>query len=799
MLPVIVWSVLVYAAVATLALLLAHRWIERVNLPEALLLAALPLLFTGRATATGGVYAPLDILFHFEPFASQARQAGIHGVQTPVLSDVVQSMIPWQAAVRDALIHGRAPLWNRHVLGGEPLIAVQQGAVLHPGTWLALLLPPAQGWTFQMSLRLFLALLSAFLFLRDLRCGRIAALLGAAGWGLSEFILFWVGYPVTTAAAAFPLLLLGLSRLVRDADARAVVLTVLALFLLITPGHPEMLLYAVVAAGVDFLFLLAWAGRGRRLRPFLLSLAAGALALGLTAVQLAPLAEALPHTWEHGLRSEWYAHVRKSVEPLDSAQRLVQTFLPFAFEKPGGGTTRDNYPTPGGYAGIALLPLAAVGVAGGGRRRFALLTLGVLGIVLATRARGVSDAVFALPLFDIAQTNYLVYLVPFAVAALAALGVDRLSRREGLGTFLGASLASLVLLLALAPRLLPGIAQLEPGTVRRRVIWEAVALAVCALVVVVAWMRRAHWGGAALLAVLVASRVGESGDLYPTVPRAAFYPKLPVLDAVPRDRPVRFVAVGQSFLPNVAAVYGIEDARGYESMTLRSLYETFPLWCEPQPAWFNRVDDLARPFLSFLNVGYALVPRSAVPPEGWTLVTRDAGGDLLENRRVIPRVFVPERLCAETDRDRRLTILAGISDFRERGVVDEPSTAPPATWRPNGSATVTLRAYRAQSMSLEVDAESAAVIGTSIPAWPGWRARLDDRPASPLTFNNAFLAFRVPPGKHRLDLDYLPRSFVWGAWVSALTAGLCAALWLWGARRVRARARERVLSSPAPP
>ena len=280
MLPVIVWSVLVYAAVATLALLLAHRWIERVNLPEALLLAALPLLFTGRATATGGVYAPLDILFHFEPFASQARQAGIHGVQTPVLSDVVQSMIPWQAAVRDALIHGRAPLWNRHVLGGEPLLAVQQGAVLHPGTWLALLLPPAQGWTFQMSLRLFLALLSAFLFLRDLRCGRIAALLGAAGWGLSEFILFWVGYPVTTAAAAFPLLLLGLSRLVRDADARAVALTVLALFLLITPGHPEMLLYAVVAAGVDFLFLLAWAGRGRRLRPFLLSLAAGALALG---------------------------------------------------------------------------------------------------------------------------------------------------------------------------------------------------------------------------------------------------------------------------------------------------------------------------------------------------------------------------------------------------------------------------------------------------------------------------------------------------------------------------------------
>ena len=91
------------------------------------------------------------------------------------------------------------------------------------------------------------------------------------------------------------------------------------------------------------------------------------------------------------------------------------------------------------------------------------------------------------------------------------------------------------------------------------------------------------------------------------------------------------------------------------------------------------------------------------------------------------------------------------------------------------------------------------MIGTSIPAWPGWRARLDGRPASPLRFNNAFLAFRVPPGKHRLVLEYLPRSFVWGSWLSAFTAGLCAALWLRGARRARERARARVLSSPAPP
>ena len=38
-----------------------------------------------------------------------------------------------------------------------------------------------------------------------------------------------------------------------------------------------------------------------------LALLAGAITLGLSAVLLLPLAEALPHTAEHAMRSAWYA------------------------------------------------------------------------------------------------------------------------------------------------------------------------------------------------------------------------------------------------------------------------------------------------------------------------------------------------------------------------------------------------------------------------------------------------------------------------------------------------------------
>ncbi len=101
-----------------------------------------------------------------------------------MLSDVVLQEIPWRKAVREAVKNGRLPLWNRSVLAGEPLLAVQQPAFLHPATWIGFLLPLAQAWTFEMALRYFLALLCGYLFLRDLACGQIAALLGAVRMGV---------------------------------------------------------------------------------------------------------------------------------------------------------------------------------------------------------------------------------------------------------------------------------------------------------------------------------------------------------------------------------------------------------------------------------------------------------------------------------------------------------------------------------------------------------------------------------------------------------------------------------------
>jgi Bacterial membrane protein YfhO len=771
-LPLVAASVAVYGATASLAFAAAHRWVSPLKARVALVIAVIPLLFTGRALLTASVYGPVDILYPTEPFASLRSEHGIGHPWTPLLHDVATQMFPWQKAVRSSVANGGFPLWNPYILAGEPLLAVQQPAALHPGTWLGLLLPLPQAWTFQMTLRLFVALLAAYLFLRDLGCGEAPSLLGAVGWGFSDFLVFWLGFPVGNSVGPFPLLLLGLSRLARDSNRRAVGLTTCALVLIVTAGHPETLLFAVAGGGVYFLFQLAFADRARRLPAVLLSLVAGAAALGLTAVQLLPLAEAMPQTHEHAVRSGYFADAKKGAPLIESARRSLTFPVPFAYGESGRSNVWKDFGPPAVYAGSILFPLAWTGLYSRNRQRWIFMAMGLLGAALWLRLAVVTDAVASLPLFEISILEYFVFLAVFALSALAALGAERLCHGEGLPAFLvGTGLSALAILGVFQFRAagMEGLGM--PGAFRTsRLFWEMAPLALAALLVVFALrLSRARWTAPLLLGLLLGSRTAEAGSVYPTYRASAYYPTLPVLDAIPRRTPYRFVGLGFELVPNASALYELEDVRGYEAMTLRDFYETYPLWCVAQPVWYNRVDDLERPFLSFLGVRYALVPEGYEAPPGWTRLARGRGADLLENGQALPRAFVPSAIYYEPDHARRLAALRVITDFRAWGVVGSkpPSTSSQAT--ENGPGRVTVVSYRPESMTLEVEAESDTIVGTSVTAWSGWKARLDGFAAKPLSYNHAFLAFRVPVGRHRLELRYRPDSFTAGAAISLAT------------------------------
>jgi Bacterial membrane protein YfhO len=761
---------LVYFGTAALCLFLAHRFVRSIRFRACLFLALGPFLLTGRALLTAGVYAPLDIAYQGEPLASYRAEMGIGPTRSPILTDVVYQEIPWRKAAREALENGRLPLWNRFQLAGEPLLAVQQPALLHPATWIGLLLPLAQAWTFEMAFRFLLALLCAYLFFRELGCGEVASSLGAVAWAFCDFLVFWLGYPLTPAAAPFPLLLLGLKRLVSEADARSVALTVVALLLIVTSGHPETLLHAVAGAGVFFLFELGAAARGRRLRSLLLSLLAGAIALGLSAVLLLPLFEALPHTFEHALRTSWYAHVDRSVDLRPSLSRGVQNIVPYAFGPYGHGRLELGFQVSS-YAGSLLFPLALAGLISSSRReRWPIFLTGLIGVCVGAQMPVVADAVAALPLFDIAINERLAVLGAFALATLAALGAQRLLEGHGRAPFLAGALLAAAAIALLFARVRDRLLSFDmpEDSLRARVLLQILPLLLSAALVAIfaRSARKRAVVGAFLLVLLLVQRGIEAGEIYPTFRSKAFYPALDFLDPIPRREPYRVVAVGYTFIPNVSALYGLEDVRGYEAMTFFPLLETAPLWCVPQPVWYNRVDDPTRPFLSFLNVRWVIAPPGYPAPKGWEVVSEGKGGRLLENPSVLPRAFVPRRVRFENDAGRQLETMKAITDFGADGVV-EADGGPGDPTRLNGKASVRIVSYLPQRMELEIEAKEIALIATSVTRWPGWRLSVDGREGETLVYNRAFLAFRVPPGRHRAVLTYSPESFTRGGLLSA--------------------------------
>ena len=106
-----------------------------------LLLLALAMLFLLPGLPPFRVEAPMEQLLIFPPWSTLYPQAD------PLLrgSDILFQQLPWHHWIQDELRAGRFPLWVSGPLGGYPLFAYYQAAVLYPLPLLWALLPPGAG------------------------------------------------------------------------------------------------------------------------------------------------------------------------------------------------------------------------------------------------------------------------------------------------------------------------------------------------------------------------------------------------------------------------------------------------------------------------------------------------------------------------------------------------------------------------------------------------------------------------------------------------------------------------------
>ncbi|MGZ4808241.1 MAG: YfhO family protein [Thermoanaerobaculia bacterium] len=782
---------LLYLLAGIVLIGLAHFFVRRIEAPVALAVLLIPLCFTGRALLTGRVYGPIDLPYVTEPLnwmrGAQGLQADPHSGS---LSDVACQMIPWRAAVQSSLRHGEWPLWNPYLFGGGVLAASAQPAPYSPFTLLACLLPIGTGTTFLASIWFFVAALSAFLFAREIECRESVALFAAAAWPFCTALAYLILWPLGQSWTLLPLVLLCVRRTVASSTIRSTMLLAIALALLILAGHPETTLHVVFVGSLYGIFLIA-RDRKNVARKLLCAVGAGALALLITALYLLPIVEALPQTRDYVDRKQLVTHWATGTSAPNAWARVAVDFFPWLHRRTWLAWTHVNagvIETAAAGSLVIALALFAIWRVRSAECWFftALLALGVMS---GTNWQPVSAAWKTLPLFDVSFNDRLCIAAAFSFVALAAIALEFVCRTNE-WRLLGLHVGTAVVVFAAASIAIDRAKLVDPNLEAWgdfKLFAEIATPAVAALMFLLP--VRSRFVIASLVVLLLAQRTMEEAGVYPVLPADAAYPPIPILRSL-RDvrEPFRIVGQGLALIPGASTMYGLEDVRGYTAMTFEPQVETWPLWCRGQPVWFNRVDDLDRPFLSFLNVRYAITWSREREHDGWRVVASQRGSKLLENTHVIERAFIPAEV-AVGDRD-PLFEMELAADFRKRAWIQ---TAEPPRDAANGPGTVSITRKKS-GFHFDVVMQRGGWLVLSEQRWTGWRAYVDGRRVAIHPANIAYIGIYVPDGKHAVEVRYWPESFVIGRVISfaAILVLVMTAL----ARRVHSR--DRVLDRHRP-
>lgn len=771
-------SFLLYAATAAMLLGLSHRLVRPLSWAAALVLFVLPLGLVGRALITDSVYGPIDYLYQNEPFKTLYPQYAA-APRNASATDVFSEFYPWRQAVRSSYGRGEWPLWNAYNLCGHPLAAEAQSAPYSPFTLLALLLPAAVSLSYTVAITLFIAALSAFLFARELGCSEGAALVAAVGWGLASCVVLYSHTAMGFATVYLPLLLAATRRVVHQPNFPSAALLTTALALCLLTGHPESLFLNVLVGCAYAVFELAH-HRVKPWRPIGTALIAGLVAAALCAVFLLPLLEAFPQSAEVGIKSG-QSEQSQGFSDMRVLAALARDFFPYLHVRSWASPSLGLIGAETSAAGSIVLALAIYAI---WRKRSAetwfFAATALFCIAAGVRWKPISDALQQIPLLHITHHDRLAFAGALCLVVLAALGVDELLRRDDRRA---AAITLLIVfaVLALGTWGLTQTVTLYPvagGYGRYRIFAELFFLAIAALMLMM--RTRARWLVPAIVALIAGQRLMSEVDTFSTYPAEAAWPKLALLAPLENIRePFRIVGRGDAFPPATNTFYGLEDVRGYEALTLVAFVQTWRLWNQPHGTWYHRVDDLGTPLLSFMNVRFAIQPRTLPVPPGWRTIATEKDSALIENGNVLDRVFLPERVAVgNLSVDEVIDRMAELRDFRTFAWI--AAAAGETIERQNGPGTITLRSRSLGGEYLfdaDMQGDGWAVISDSV--WKGWRAYIDGKRVRMSRANAAFLSVYIPKGKHTVRLVYLPTSFVRGRAITIATLLSIVAVAVW--------------------
>ena len=772
----------------------------------ALLPVFAPVLLAGR------VLLPLGYPTQLPPFThvwSGPRPGNL------IQSDVILLIQPWFVAMRAHFASGIWPLWNHLAGAGEPLLGNPQSLAWQPLAWLAAPLDAATAPALIAALKVLLAQVFTYLFLRRQGISHPPALWSSLAFAFAGFLQLWLGWPLSASAAFLPVILYGWILVEERGRRRDLLLLALAIAGLLTAGHPETELHVALLVTAFALLRLPRLPELQRRRVVAHAGAAVLLAILWTAPLLMTGSAFLPQT----LRATQLRE-RVAAGPADPglvpgerpgrASGALSRLLPIAAPNTFGNNRLGSYwghantvDDASGFTGTAALLacLLACLPLGSGRRfpqeRLFLVTGAILLVVLASPPVLIR---FFLAVPVLSGSLYFhtrgTILLNFAIAYGAACSWERWRRgelRRGLVLPLALALGAFTTWAYLAhpnPRFLLLLAPFR---------WASLAVHLAVLTAATIWLAQRPWREAGTLwpsesvlsiggALLVAGELlAIHAPANPPSPRVLYRPQMPAIGYVAArlDPWHRLAGLGPALRPNLATLFDLADARSAGPQKPMAVLEAtgrinmFPR--RPADGFVNPED----PLYALLGVRLLMTePRVPVGPpwhlgwsgeDAWVYTRDDALGRLFLPARAIP-CPPPWAACTATIKDFAATAAAQVSEL------------PQGAWSASGgSARLVLGELEPQEIRAGVDAPESRLLATSIFQDGGWRLLVNRRRMPTTLANGPFVAAWLPAGQSDVALLYRPSAFLLGLPLAGLGLAFAAALTVPAPRRAGAQ------------